>query len=111
MHRALADVVREGRFREDLYYRLNVLTVDVPALRARGDLTFLAEKLLAHIASRLDQDALELGDEDRALLCRHSWPGKCPGERAHPVHGHRSHRSLGPEPCFRGQLGKFQRIA
>lgn len=74
-HRALTDVVREGRFREDLYYRLNVLTVDVPALREREDVVFLAERLLARIAPRLDQETPTLTNNDRSVLRRHAWPG------------------------------------
>jgi len=73
-HRDLRSAVRQGRFREDLYYRLAVLLVDVPPLRARpGDLAILAEHLLAGLAEgkphcRLSAQALNLLDS-------HPWPG------------------------------------
>jgi DNA-binding NtrC family response regulator len=71
--RNLMDKIAEGSFREDLYYRLDVLRVNIPPLRARADdLPLLAEHLLKQIAHdkpwRLDPEAL-------ALLKRHDWPG------------------------------------
>lgn len=71
----LAQLVKAARFREDLYHRLNVLPIEVPALRERGDIEYLAEKLLARISSRLGKPSLKLALKDRQALLQHSWPG------------------------------------
>lgn len=72
-HRALSNLVAEGLFREDLYYRLNGLTVRLPPLRERQDLDFLAERLLA--AEVRGADAPSLSAEVREVLRCHAWPG------------------------------------
>ena len=73
-HRDLALAMRRGRFREDLYYRLAVLVVDVPPLRARSeDIPLLAEELLSQLAE--DEAHGRLPPPARALLESHSWPG------------------------------------
>lgn len=70
-NRRLAELVGAGRFREDLYYRLAVLVIDLPPLRARGaDVVGLAEGLLAEAGS-----ALALSPEARSALLAHPWPG------------------------------------
>ncbi|MCV3211042.1 sigma 54-interacting transcriptional regulator [Mesorhizobium sp. YC-39] len=74
-NRPLANMVKAGRFREDLYHRLNVLPIIVPALRERDDVGFLAEQLLSRITDRLGKPAPALAAKDRQLLLRHSWPG------------------------------------
>ena len=79
-HRNLPMEVREGRFREDLYYRLAVLVLKVPALREReGDLGFLVDKLLGKLntefGSRPGTVSKKLSVGARNLLLRHSWPG------------------------------------
>jgi len=75
-HRNLAEAVRAGRFREDLYYRLHVLDIDVPPLRERSaDLPSLAAHLLRRIRTR---DGLEVRGMTRGALRRlaaHPWPG------------------------------------
>ena len=65
-NRVLAAAVREGTFREDLYYRLNVLTIQVPPLRERpGDILFLARHFLADYARDLT-NRRESGSRGRA---------------------------------------------
>ena len=71
-HRKLKDEVAAARFREDLYYRLNGLTLGLPPLRERSDLVALAELLLRQEAP---QRALRLGDEVVEAFGRYRWPG------------------------------------
>ncbi|MEW5862039.1 MAG: sigma 54-interacting transcriptional regulator [Pseudomonadota bacterium] len=74
--RDLKRLVEEGRFREDLYYRLNVLPIRVPPLRERlSDLEALAESLLESIAARTGMPPRELAPSALAVLAAHSWPG------------------------------------
>jgi two-component system response regulator PilR (NtrC family) len=70
-HRSLADMVAKGEFREDLYYRINVIELKVPALRERGDDVILLAK---HILKRLDPNATLSEDACSALL-GYSFPG------------------------------------
>jgi transcriptional regulator with PAS, ATPase and Fis domain len=71
----LAARVADGRFRADLYYRLNVLELKLPALRDRiEDLPMVAERALDEIGSRVGQP-VELDAGALALLARHHWPG------------------------------------
>ncbi|WP_447778229.1 sigma-54 interaction domain-containing protein [Variovorax boronicumulans] len=74
-NRSLPQQIKAGRFREDLYHRLNVLTVEVPALRERSDIAALSERLLERIASRLGKPCPRLAAGDRHRLLNHSWPG------------------------------------
>jgi DNA-binding NtrC family response regulator len=75
-HRDLAKMVGEGRFREDLYYRLAVLTVPIPALRERGeDILLLAEHFMARAAGMYGVGSLSLTRETREALLAHGWPG------------------------------------
>jgi PAS domain S-box-containing protein len=75
-NRSLEDEISDGRFREDLYYRLNVFPIRVPALRERGDDIFLlAEAFGRRFAERMGRRFEELTDEDRWLLKAYSWPG------------------------------------
>jgi DNA-binding NtrC family response regulator len=72
----LARAVAEGRFREDLYFRLNVLTIAVPRLRDRpADILPLAEHLLARLAAVHGRQQVTLGDAARKLLEAYPWPG------------------------------------
>ncbi len=74
--RDLAALVREGRFREDLYYRLNVLPLRVPPLRERrADIPSLVEVLGEEIALRSGGPAPELAESALALLAAQPWPG------------------------------------
>src|SRR5690606_26364733 len=75
-HRDLEQMVREGTFREDLYYRLRGVTVEMPPLRERlADLPALAEHLLARIAEERGKAPKRLSPEAVACLARHRWPG------------------------------------
>jgi two-component system, NtrC family, response regulator AtoC len=68
--------VREGRFREDLYYRLNVVSVLIPPLRQRReDILGLAHYLLRRSAARLKMQVPTLSKEANELLCNNDWPG------------------------------------
>jgi DNA-binding NtrC family response regulator len=72
----LPSLVAEGRFRTDLYYRLNAIELRIPPLRARPeDIIPLAEHLLAQFARRSGQRAPSLTPAARAALCEHAWPG------------------------------------
>lgn len=75
-HRDLADMVARGEFREDLYYRLRVLPLDVPALRERKeDISLLANKLLADLGEQYKRDNLRLAHETLLTLENYDWPG------------------------------------
>jgi two-component system nitrogen regulation response regulator GlnG len=73
-NRDLEALIREGRFREDLYYRLNVVPVTLPALRERGeDVPFLVDHFLTKYAGELGERALSAEALDR--LSGYGWPG------------------------------------
>ncbi len=75
-HRKLEEMVAEGAFREDLYYRIAVLTVDLPPVRARrDDVPLLAEHLLTRAAREAGFSAPVLGHDVMACLVAHDWPG------------------------------------
>ena len=75
-HRDLKAMVERGEFREDLYYRLKGITLEVPPLRARiGDLPKIADHLLGRIALERNETAKTLGDAALDLLQRHRWAG------------------------------------
>ncbi len=75
-HRDLTAASREGSFREDLYYRLKVVEIDLPPLRDRiEDLAPLADRFLGLVADRLDREKKTLGESALARLSRHAWPG------------------------------------
>jgi two-component system response regulator AtoC len=75
-HRDLREEARAGRFREDLFWRLNVLPIRLPPLRERaGDVPLLAAHLLEKHARALRRDLQGFEPEAMALLERHPWPG------------------------------------
>jgi len=75
-HRDLPRMIEEGRFREDLYYRLNVVTLQVPALRERpGDIPLLALHFLQQISRELGRPLDEISKEALARLQSYGWPG------------------------------------
>ena len=72
----LEDAVKEGRFREDLYYRLNVITIEIPPLRERPeDIPALANRLLVFHARNNHRSFLGFTDEALKALTAYSWPG------------------------------------
>jgi nitrogen regulation protein NR(I) len=75
-NRDLEKMVGEGMFRGDLYYRLNVFTIRLPALRERGeDIPLLAEHFVKRFAKELRKDVQTIADDSMELLKRYSWPG------------------------------------
>jgi two-component system, NtrC family, response regulator AtoC len=75
-HRDLEDMMREGDFREDLFYRLNVVTLWVPPLRARrDDIELLARHFCAELAAAHGKPGLELSTGALAELRANRWPG------------------------------------
>ncbi|MEO5349113.1 MAG: sigma 54-interacting transcriptional regulator [Magnetococcus sp. YQC-3] len=75
-NRDLAAMVREGSFREDLYYRLRVLPMQVPPLRERaGDIPLLAQTLLGEMVQRYERGDLQLSQDAMQRLIGYGWPG------------------------------------
>ncbi len=75
-HRDLAAEVRAGGFREDLYYRIRVVEIELPPLRDRPeDVAALAARFLAELAGRLGREAVPISAAALARLTRHGWPG------------------------------------
>jgi len=111
-NKKLDELIAGGLFREDLFYRLNVIPFTVPALRERTeDIPILARYFLAEYSSAYGRKPKELSDAALAVLSRYSWPGNvrelrnlierlviiCPHARIEPLH-------LPPE-LFRGMSG------
>jgi Nif-specific regulatory protein len=72
----LAEMVRQKRFRQDLYFRLNVVTLGLPPLRDRGDdVMLLAEHFLADFCHKAHRKLLQFSADARRRLEGHSWPG------------------------------------
>jgi transcriptional regulator with PAS, ATPase and Fis domain len=75
-HRDLESLVRAGRFREDLFYRLKVIQIDLPPLRERmEDLSELVGHFLARYAEKNKKAVSHVSDEAMALLRAYAWPG------------------------------------
>jgi two-component system response regulator PilR (NtrC family) len=75
-NKRLEELIRTADFREDLYYRLNVITVEIPPLRERReDIPLLAAHFLALYAMRSQRAAMEVSKEAMEVLCAYAWPG------------------------------------
>jgi len=72
----LEKLVEEGKFREDLYYRLNVFTIYVPPLRERrSDIAILANHFVQKFARQMNKPPLKISDEAMEILLNYNWPG------------------------------------
>jgi len=72
----LDEMIREKRFREDLFFRLNVVSLTLPPLSRRGeDVLLLAEHFLQHFCSQIGRSVPRLDDRARQALLEHPWPG------------------------------------
>ncbi|MDG2282216.1 MAG: sigma-54 dependent transcriptional regulator, partial [Longimicrobiales bacterium] len=75
-HQPIERLIDEGRFREDLYFRLKVFEIDVPPLRGRpGDIELVATALLGRIREETGRDVRRISDEALTRLQGHPWPG------------------------------------
>lgn len=75
-NRNLAEEVETGRFRKDLFYRLNVVRIEIPPLRKRlEDIPILAEEMLGKLSLELRSEATALSDRAMQKLMSYSWPG------------------------------------
>lgn len=75
-NRLLRDLVARHQFREDLYYRLSGVTVELPPLRERGeDILLLAQSFLTRVSAEMKRSPPSFSDDARAALLAHRWPG------------------------------------
>ncbi|MDP2698903.1 sigma-54-dependent transcriptional regulator [Thalassospira sp.] len=75
-NRDLEAMSQDGRFREDLYFRIHVLTITLPPLRdRREDIAALADYFISRIARQTERDVPEISDDARKWLRAHDWPG------------------------------------
>lgn len=72
----MAKAINEGKFRQDLYYRLNTIPISIPALRERGeDVYLLFRKFALEMSEKYKMPAIYLTDEAKKVLLSYSWPG------------------------------------
>jgi DNA-binding NtrC family response regulator len=84
----LARMVEEGKFREDLYWRLRVVTIHMPPLRTRkGDIPVLADHFLKELATANGKTYKPLGEDALPVLMNYDWPGNVRELRAAIEHG------------------------
>lgn len=108
-HRDLRIAVEEGAFREDLFWRLNVLHLEVPALRERAtDVPLLTDEFLSRIARRENRPELRISREAIAALIEFSWPGNV--RQLLNVLERAAAFSDGPEIQFEDLPGDLRRI-
>ncbi len=75
-HKNLAQMVQDGNFREDLYFRLNVFEINLPPLRERGgDIKLLADTILTRMAQRTHRNAMSFDEDAYQQLNLYPWPG------------------------------------
>lgn len=75
-NRNLEEMIKENTFREDLYYRLNVINMKVPSLRERrDDIPLLAKYLMKKISSKMERHVTDISDEALLALSLYDWPG------------------------------------
>jgi formate hydrogenlyase transcriptional activator len=75
-HRNLGEMIEDGQFRTDLFYRLSVFPIGLPALRERPeDIPLLVRHFVKHYADRMQKPIRAISEEFIAALARHSWPG------------------------------------
>ncbi len=75
-NRKLQHEVNEGRFREDLFFRLSILTIQIPPLRKRfDDINLLAKRFLQEFLGQKNEEQLPLDEHSLRALRRHTWPG------------------------------------
>ncbi|WP_083394623.1 PEP-CTERM-box response regulator transcription factor [Marinobacter sp. AC-23] len=75
-HRNVAQLIANGDFREDLYYRISEITLDVPAVRERdGDALVIAQSLLKSLGKQMDRQNLTFSDDAVKSINSYSWPG------------------------------------
>jgi len=75
-NRPIEEAIRDGKFREDLFYRLNVVSLSLPPLRERGDdVKLLARHFATRFASEFKKPPAEISEQALSRLAAHSWPG------------------------------------
>ena len=75
-NRDLAEEVKEGRFRADLFFRLNIFPIGVPPLRERGkDIELLAQYFMEKFSKKIDRPCPELGKDNLKQILKYPWPG------------------------------------
>lgn len=75
-HRNVQELITQGEFREDLYYRISEITLDVPALRERdGDALVIAQSLLKSLGKQLDRQNLSFSEDAVQAITSYAWPG------------------------------------
>ena len=75
-HVDLEDAIRNGRFRDDLYYRLNVINIHIPPLRERcEDIPLLVHHFIERVSHELNKDVEDIADGALKILLNHNWPG------------------------------------